>query len=250
MISGIASTCACHSAFAQPKNADPTHKTYPENGSNQPEASFEGCAFSGTASQLDSLGFSEQCTSLKTLQYLMHQETAIMNAVFGVAPSFGCFNDYESPNALATSANLVGSSDGTVLFGRRLIVEEAPEMDLGTSIGGIMAHEWAHIRQFREGIQRSSKSMELHADCCAGWYLGWKFANGKKFDGWGFAYSLFSKGDYQFNSPSHHGTPDERVRAMVTGYEIATSRLRGVIEMNRVRHEFRLMFSQTSNLFG
>ena len=33
--------------------------------------------------------------------------------------------------------------------------------------------------------------------------------------------SFFSKGDYSFNSPTHHGTPDERLHAVQAGLKDA-----------------------------
>ena len=36
-----------------------------------------------------------------------------------------------------------------------------------------------------------------------------------------FARSLYGRGDLNFNSPDHHGTPEERVEAMAAGYRLA-----------------------------
>jgi hypothetical protein len=90
----------------------------------------------------------------------------------------------------------------------------------GYAVAGIMAHEFAHILQFDKESELSGKARELHADFMAGYYLGKKsyFAptNVRA-----FAVSLFEKGDYAFRSPSHHGTPQERVNAMVAGVQSA-----------------------------
>lgn len=61
---------------------------------------------------------------------------------------------------------------------------------------------------------------ELHADYMAGYYLGRKglvTSSGVE----EFATSLFEKGDYNFTSPQHHGTPIQRVAAMRGGYDDA-----------------------------
>ena len=66
---------------------------------------------------------------------------------------------------------------------------------------------------------RSSRNVELHADLIAGYYLGkrrWSKTNLAV-----FGQSLFSKGDYDFNSPDHHGTPKQRLEAMLEGYRLA-----------------------------
>jgi hypothetical protein len=78
--------------------------------------------------------------------------------------------------------------------------------------------EFSHILQFKEGSTLRGAQRELHADYMAGYYLGRKshflqtnIAN--------FADSPFEKGDYAFWSQTHHGTPQERVAAMVAGFE-------------------------------
>jgi len=175
----------------------------------------------------------------------MQQEIYLLNTVFGVAPAFGCFNDGTSPNALATNAPLAGQRDGTVLFGRRLLMEEVPKGEWAAAVLGIMAHEWAHIRQFKVQDARATKFRELHADCCAGWYLGWKRANGRTFVGHSFLQSLFEKGDFAFNSPTHHGTPEERVEAMQVGFGIAMTETVGLVNPVFAGRAFNSMFSRT-----
>lgn len=125
------------------------------------------------------------------------------------------------PNALATPEPLLGHADGTVAFGLNLLRSELSASPAwGAAVAGIMAHEWGHIRQFGEGLARPGPHMELHADFLAGWYMGVKAALGTWVVVENLARSPFSKGDYEFNNPNHHGTPDQRVAAMAAGFRL------------------------------
>ena len=195
---------------------------------NEPELShdyqIQGCNLSIGNGQLGQWGgVSQVCSGFNWLDTLIQNERVLLDSVFGVSPSFACFDDGGAPNALATTANLQGGRFGTVLFGRGLLGEEMSDDLTGSAALGILAHEWSHIRQFASELRGSSRSKELHADFGAGWYLGWKAAAGMPVNGWAFWQSLYEKGDYAFNSPGHHGTPRERVAAMQMGYNISVS---------------------------
>jgi hypothetical protein len=77
--------------------------------------------------------------------------------------------------------------------------------------------EFTHIMQFQHAWQETGRRPELHADCVSGWSLSLR---GRW--GWGTLGAalrvLYQIGDYQFNSPNHHGTPDERLNAANTGF--------------------------------
>ncbi len=63
---------------------------------------------------------------------------------------------------------------------------------------------------------------ELHADCLAGVYMGKTRVHAKDRMS-AFAQSLFARGDYAFNSPYHHGAPEQRVAAMEIGYDLGAA---------------------------
>jgi predicted metalloprotease len=67
--------------------------------------------------------------------------------------------------------------------------------------------------------QSTARCLELHADFMAGFYFGVRAAS-KDLDVKPFAKSLFSKGDWAFNEPNHHGTPQEREDAMYAGFDL------------------------------
>lgn len=182
-----------------------------------------GCYISERASreaESDSSVVVLPTSGYQNLDVLIPQEAKIASNAFGVAPGFLFLNDRENSNAFATPASYVQGTSGTVLYGVRLIHEEvASALMSGNALVGILAHEHAHILQFQRGIRTPGARMELHADFMSGWYLAWKQAMGVPgTEVRVLAQSLFSKGDMDFNSPQHHGTPEERVNAMANGY--------------------------------
>lgn len=90
-------------------------------------------------------------------------------------------------------------------------------------VAGIIAHEYAHFWQMRsmpELLAPSvpSKIAELHADFLAGYALSFhKRRENLLIDA--FAREMFSLGDTEFNSPRHHGAPEERRAAMIEGFK-------------------------------
>jgi hypothetical protein len=147
----------------------------------------------------------------------INQEASTIGMAFGVTPDLYALNDSSSANAYA-------DCDGhRVMFGLRLLSEELGNPANGPlAVAGIMAHEFGHIFQCDKSSPLREKNRELQADFLAGWYLhNAKAAYGLDISG--FARSVWSKGDYQFTSPLHHGTPDERVRAMAAGFRTDTT---------------------------
>ncbi|MEM7580391.1 MAG: neutral zinc metallopeptidase [Mastigocoleus sp.] len=85
----------------------------------------------------------------------------------------------------------------------------------------IIAHEYAHAMQTAYGFTpRSGVITELQADCLAGVYLGLipniEFDNRDIKEIATLAYRI---GDYAWGSKHHHGTPKQRVVAVVRGIQ-------------------------------
>lgn len=90
----------------------------------------------------------------------------------------------------------------------------------------IVAHEYAHAMQVAyRFMPRTITLSELQADCLAGVYLGAipnLALDQRDIQEIGsFAYRI---GDYAWWSRHHHGTPAQRVRAVVTGLQASRSR--------------------------
>lgn len=147
-----------------------------------------------------------------------------MLAIFPIDPGFKYINDIQ-PNAFAAQESRVSGTSGTVYIGLNLINSEFRRSNSGgVAVAGICAHECGHIYQYATGwISRLSSNtarlVELHADFLAGFYFGRDGARSND-SITSFADSLFSRGDYNFNDPSHHGTPNQRVSAMRAGYSV------------------------------
>ncbi len=83
----------------------------------------------------------------------------------------------------------------------------------------VVAHEYAHAMQTAFGVYNADvRSTELEADCLAGFYLASipnvTFDDSDIYEIRDMALSI---GDYDFMHPNHHGTPDQRVNAVLDG---------------------------------
>lgn len=160
------------------------------------------------------------------LDNVMPQEAELLSRMFEVHPGFAFFDDGGDPNAFAVTDTLIPGTSGTVLFGLDLLRKEVSSSPVGgNALIMIMAHEWGHIAQFTRGLAQPGKQAELSADFLGGWWLGMKRVwNVPALDWDTAARSIFSKGDYAYNSPTHHGTPEERVSMMTKGYTLSAMR--------------------------
>ena len=158
-------------------------------------------------------------TGVRALDRLIAREKVRLRRLFRVRPYVFIYNDRGRPNAAATLQRVRRGTDGTVLFGRTLMVRELYRgRYASTAVAGIMAHEYAHIVQLRRGAGRvRTVFLELHADCMSGWYL--QRSRRGRLTIQPFARSLYQKGDYLYWSRAHHGTPRQRIRALIAGYK-------------------------------
>jgi predicted metalloprotease len=91
----------------------------------------------------------------------------------------------------------------------------------------VVAHEYAHNVQnelglFRLGQQElGAKPFELQADCMAGLWGNSVYREGKLQPGdvEEALSTATAAGDFDFNNAQHHGTPEERRAAWLTGYQ-------------------------------
>ena len=150
---------------------------------------------------------------------------------FQVRPGFGYFDDLGSPNALALPQSQFSNSRGTVLFGREMLSRYKNSSHGDMFIMGICAHEFAHIVQFFSGFyerlayrQKTNKLVELHADFLSGYYIGLRKLNYTKDELLTLGKSWETIGDSNYTDSQHHGTSEERLRAVEQGYLIAKDR--------------------------
>jgi hypothetical protein len=183
-----------------------------------------GCYLSASFSQNDVGGRLSRTSGYAFLDQVMPQEGRLLSSYFGVSPGFAFLMDLDAPNAYATPNAFFSGTQGTVLFGIKLITSEISASPVGgNALIAIMAHEWCHILQYKNGLQAPGARMELAADLMAGWWLGMKARTGLQTDPSTAARSLFQKGDFAFFSQQHHGTPQQRVQHFAAGFQMAVT---------------------------
>ncbi|WP_199189608.1 ImmA/IrrE family metallo-endopeptidase [Trinickia dabaoshanensis] len=163
------------------------------------------------------------------LDFALAQTLAKISDVFDVLPGFAYYDDSDGLNAYATPAVRLNRSDGTVLFGQRLLnrLMSGPE-NPDASVAAVCAHEFGHIVQHRKGLtqnllagQPTVKRAELQADFFAGYFAGVRKLQRANFPAAVFAMTQYNFGDNMINNPSHHGTPPERSDAITAGFKTA-----------------------------
>ena len=110
--------------------------------------------------------------------------------------------------------------------------------DRGVSLMGIIAHEFGHIVQFFEqGVhddlskgESTVRLIELHADFLAGFYAGRRKASRRHLDADGLGDSFVAIGDYHAKHQKHHGTPQERLKALTEGFKLGKRNQETTIE--------------------
>jgi len=157
---------------------------------------------------------------------------------FDVLPGFAFFDDSRDENAYATSLKKLNRTDGTVMFGMRMLdklmhTNEHPSI----AVTAVCAHEFGHILQFKHKLielvnsgQPTVKRSELQADYLAGFYAGIRKIQKPSYAAVVFAKTMNSFGDTAFNNPGHHGTPTERSDAIIAGFKLAFSERKGIDE--------------------
>lgn len=117
--------------------------------------------------------------------------------------------------------NAYAASDGHILFGYYMFHEMLDNYG-ELPIAGILSHEWGHRTQQEMYWQDYSQPAhrELEADAFSGFYLflakQWAWSRIDQ-----YYEAVMSFGDYNYNTPGHHGTPAERLAAARLGVEVA-----------------------------
>tara|TARA_B100001179_G_scaffold168971_1_gene124705 strand:+ start:2482 stop:3234 length:753 start_codon:yes stop_codon:yes gene_type:complete len=146
------------------------------------------------------------------LDYAFAQALGHMVSTFGVKPGFTYYDDYDGPNAKATSNAMLEYSDGTVLFGLRflrMLLENPNHREAG--IVAFAAHEFGHIVSFKNGMigplsrARGVFGGEQYADYMSGYFAGRRKRISPSYPATAFAGTI---GDY---AGGPHG--DRRLRS-------------------------------------
>ncbi len=163
-----------------------------------------------------------------------------------VTPGFAYYDDYDGENAFASDVARLAGDDGTVLFGKNLLKRlmagrESPEV----AVAGVCAHEFGHILQYKLGLdkglrkgQPTVKRVELQADFFAGYFAGVRKRELPGFPAAVIALTQYNSGDDMLNNPDHHGTHEERGRAIVKGYQTAHDDKKPLLDAINIGTEF------------
>ena len=117
--------------------------------------------------------------------------------------------------------NAYANANGKIYFGKNMFYYTIRRYN-ELAVAGILAHEWGHRVQYTFGFHKdlANPELELEADAMSGYYM----ALNKGFE-WahihGYFASTMSTGDYDVESPRHHGTPNQRVAAAYLGVQLA-----------------------------
>jgi hypothetical protein len=161
------------------------------------------------------------------LDRALAQSLAMIARMFSVLPGFGYYDDSDGPNARATPAARLGRTDGTVMFGLKLLKQllAGPERP-DASIVAVCAHEFGHIVSYnRSGMidklspdPRQPFRAEQYADYIAGF-----FAGKRKLEEPNFPAVVFATTQRRFGG-GDHGTGQQRGEAVQQGFLAAFDR--------------------------
>lgn len=156
------------------------------------------------------------------------QSLAMMTRTFKVIPGFGFYDDFDGMNAKATSRQLLGNTDGTVLFGFRLLdnMLKLP-VHPDAAIVAVCAHEFGHILSYKtkqiqelspDRSQNSTYRGEQYADYMAGYFAGIRKQSRPDFPAVVFANTQRSFGG------GSHGSGVQRGDAVLEGFKASYQR--------------------------
>jgi hypothetical protein len=194
-----------------------------------PAAGARGClSVSISASQATSTpgcGIPTRTTGNNALDSAFVNEFNAQGNFWGISGvSFAFLNDCNSPNALANP------QDRSILFGTTLTRKLLQDFGSTIPLWQVLAHEWGHQIQFALGdtwlTSPTVAPKELEADMFSGFYLLIAKNNSNLSSSISNAFAL---GDWEFNNPSHHGTPNQRGAAVLAGGRVAQEYVSGSI---------------------
>ena len=161
-------------------------------------------------------------------------------------PTLRFVND---PSNFNSTYNAISYSTGKIYYGYAIYYDaKSKGGDIVNAM--ILAHEYGHQLQYIFGLpsvsENTARPNELEADGFAGYYLrrpnGYNKTNFTEIaSAYEFAQSI---GDYQTNSPGHHGTPAQRRSAVRLGF------LLGQYDLNAANFDYNFFYYYQGVLNG
>lgn len=210
----IGGTCCARHAMAQSTDGCwvPANKAQPYFNAVQGEAT----AFATGGESL------EPRSGNPELDRALAQALGRLSTLFGVLPGFCYYDDASSPNALATSRQLLERSDGTVMMGLsflRMLLNMPERPD--ASVVAVCAHEFGHIVSYKYGQYETLKArggtyyVEQFADYFAGYFAGTRKLERPDYPAVVFASTQQAMGG------GSHGSGQQRGAAVQAGFMAA-----------------------------
>ncbi len=210
-LSVLASVLACNGIGGQSTSTPPTS-----------DMVFAGCYAPGATIGNAGCGLASTLGDPNSDATFQAEVANQSNFWSGIPADVHYWNDCQSPNSVSLPS-------GDVLYGVNLFQQLVSAYGGDAApISGVLAHEWAHQIQFGYGWftsnEPTARPIELEADAFSGYYmaLGESYAWTSVDD---YFSALASLGDYNFNDPSHHGTPQERLAAAQLGFQTAIQQI-------------------------
>ncbi|MGL6128096.1 metalloprotease [Chryseobacterium artocarpi] len=155
----------------------------------------------------------------------------------------------DDPSNYNSTYNAISYSTGKIYYGYAIYYDaKSKGGDIVNAM--ILAHEYGHQLQYIFGLpsvtENTARPNELEADGFAGYYLrrpnGYNKTNFSEIAAaYEFAQSI---GDYQTNSPGHHGTPAQRRSAVRLGF------LLGQYDLNAANFDYNFFYYYQGVLNG
>jgi uncharacterized protein len=198
----------------------------PSANSAQPR----GCTLSASAagSAIPGCGQPTNTSGNSALDAAFSQEFFYQRSFWNLpSVSFAFLSDCDSPNAFANPGNM------GILFGTTLAAQTYSRYGTPLPLWQVLAHEFGHMMQFTYGAAwldaSTAAPRELEADMFSGFYLIYAKAFVSPAEMQTSLQQAFSIGDYAYNSERHHGTPLQRMAAVVAGGKVANEYVAGYI---------------------
>lgn len=155
----------------------------------------------------------------RQLDRALAQSLARISRLFDVLPGFSYYDDAGAPNAKATSQQLLDRTDGTVIFGLRMLQNLLAGSRPDASIVAVCAHEYGHILSYKNGMIHQldptgteAFRAEQFADYMAGYYAG-----SRKRESSSFPAVVFATTQQSFGG-GDHGSGQQRGEAVQQGF--------------------------------
>lgn len=156
------------------------------------------------------------------LDRALARSLASISRLFDVLPGFTYYHEDEKrgPNALASPDMMLDRTDGTVMFGLKLLkklLNRPARPD--ASIIAVCAHEFGHIVSFKNGMMRDfnpTQTQPFRGEQFADYMAGY-FAGTRKLEHPDFPAVAFAVTQSEFGGVTH-GTGEQRGNAVQQGF--------------------------------